>query len=94
MPLCPWTPVAVSPVGWASSPTVRHARRSIPGAGVEIYGAAKGLGPQTMHEVYGQVVTWAQSGELTFDVVKVQLSDIEIAWQRTDLRGTRLVIVP
>jgi hypothetical protein len=49
--------------------------------------AAKGLGPQTMHEVYSQVVTWAQSGELIFDMVKVPLSDIETAWQRSDLRA-------
>lgn len=47
-----------------------------------------------MQEAYGQVVTWARSGELTFDVAKVPLSDIETAWQRTDLRGSRLVIVP
>ncbi|GIF97055.1 hypothetical protein [Catellatospora citrea] len=46
-----------------------------------------------MHEAYTQVVTWAQSGELTFDVVRVPLSDIETAWQRTDLRGSRLVVV-
>ncbi|MFC7533292.1 zinc-binding alcohol dehydrogenase family protein [Actinoplanes sp. GCM10030250] len=63
-------------------------------SGVEIYGAAKGLDPETMQELYSQVVTWTHSGELTFDVVKVPLSDIEIAWQRTDLRGSRLVIVP
>ena len=30
----------------------------------------------------------------TFDVVKVPLSDIETAWQLTDLRGSRLVVVP
>ena len=47
-----------------------------------------------MNEVYGQIVSWTHSGELTFDVVKVPLSDIEIAWQRTDLRGSRLVVVP
>jgi NADPH:quinone reductase-like Zn-dependent oxidoreductase len=63
-------------------------------SGVEICGAAKGLGPQTMGEVYGQVVTWTQSGELTFDLEKVPLSDIETAWPRTDLRGRRLVVMP
>jgi hypothetical protein len=63
-------------------------------SGVEIYGAAKGLGPATMGEVYGQIVKWAQSGELTFDLEKVPLSDIETAWPRTDLRGRRLVVVP
>jgi hypothetical protein len=39
-------------------------------------------------------VKWAQSGQLTFDVEKVPLTDIETAWQRTDLRGKRLVVVP
>jgi hypothetical protein len=55
---------------------------------------AKGLDPQTMQEMYSQVVTWTQSGQLTFDLVKVPLSDIETAWQRTDLRGSRLVVTP
>ena len=70
------------------------AAASLRTSGVEIYGAAKGLGPQTMGEVYGQIVTWAQSGELTFDLAKVPLSDIETAWTRTDLRGRRLVVMP
>ena len=43
-----------------------------------------------MADAYGQVVTWAQTGELTFDLETVPLSDIEAAWQRTDLRGQRL----
>lgn len=55
------------------------AAESLRTSGVEIYGAAKGLNPQTMQEVYGQIMTWTQSGELTFDVVKVPLSDIETA---------------
>jgi hypothetical protein len=63
-------------------------------SGVEIYGAAKGLSPAAMGEVYGQIVRWAQAGELTFDLEKVPLSEIETAWQRTDLRGGRLVAMP
>ena len=70
------------------------AAESLRTSGVEIYGAAKGLTPETMNEVYGQIVTWTQSGTLTFDVVKVPLRDVETAWQRTDLRGSRLVVVP
>jgi hypothetical protein len=34
------------------------------------------------------------SGELTFDVERVPLADVESAWQRTDLLGRRLVVVP
>ncbi|SNS98125.1 hypothetical protein SAMN05421812_102611 [Asanoa hainanensis] len=70
------------------------AAESLRTSGIEICGAAKGLSPETMQEVYGQVVTWTRSGVLTFDVVRVPLSDIETAWQRTDLRGSRLVVLP
>jgi NADPH:quinone reductase-like Zn-dependent oxidoreductase len=72
---------------------------TLPGAsmrtsGLEIVGASKGLNAETMPQVYEQVLTWTRAGELTFDLEKVPLSDIETAWQRTDLRGKRLVIVP
>ena len=60
---------------------------------MEIYGAARGLG-EAMGEVYAQVVAWTRSGELTFAVETVPLSDIGTAWRRTDLRGRRLVVIP
>ena len=81
-------------VGESAGRTLALAAESLRTSGVEICGAAKGLGPETMGEAYGQVVAWTQSGELTFDVLTVPLSDIESAWQRTDLRGRRLVVVP
>jgi NADPH:quinone reductase-like Zn-dependent oxidoreductase len=87
-------PTRLIQIGESAGAGLVLAAESLRTSGVEIYGAAKGLGPQTMQEVYGQVVTWTQSGELTVDVVKVPLSDIETAWQRTDLRGSRLVVMP
>jgi NADPH:quinone reductase-like Zn-dependent oxidoreductase len=87
-------PTRVIQVGESAGPGLSVAAASLRTSGVEIYGAAKGLNPETMGDVYGQVVKWAQSGELTFDLEKVPLSDIEAAWQRTDLRGRRLVVVP
>ena len=45
-----------------------------------------------MGSVYAQVVGWACSGELA--VEKVPLGDVESAWQRTDLRGRRIVVIP
>jgi len=87
-------PTRVIQIGESAGSALTIAAESLRTSGVEIYGAAKGLDPQTMGQVYGQIVTWAQSGELTFDVTRVPLSDIETAWQRTDLRGTRLVVVP
>ena len=87
-------PTRVIQVGEAAVATLALAAESLRTSGVEIYGAAKGLGPDTMGEVYGQIVQWARSGDLTFDVETVPLSDVETAWQRTDLRGKRLVVLP
>jgi hypothetical protein len=47
-----------------------------------------------MANAYNQVVQWARDGALTFDTEKMPLSQIETAWQRTDLRGKRLVVLP
>jgi hypothetical protein len=47
---------------------------------------------ETMGSVYAQVVGWARSGELA--VEKVPLGDVESAWQRADLRGRRIVVIP
>jgi len=87
-------PTRLIQIGESAGAGLVLAAESLRTSGVELYGAAKGLDPQTMHELYSQVVAWTQSGELTFDVIKVPLSDIETAWQRTDLRGRRLVVVP
>ncbi|GAA3837207.1 zinc-binding alcohol dehydrogenase family protein [Sphaerisporangium flaviroseum] len=87
-------PTRVVQIGESAGTELALAASSLRTSGVEIYGAAKGLGPQTMDEVYQQIVTWTRSGELTFDVEKVPLSDIETAWQRTDLKGRRLVVMP
>ena len=80
-------------VGESDGSELTVGAESLRTSGVEIYGAAKGLGPETMGEVYGQVVEWARSGELSFDLEQVPLSDIDTAWRRTDLRGKRLVVV-
>jgi NADPH:quinone reductase-like Zn-dependent oxidoreductase len=87
-------PTRLIQIGESASGALLVAAESLRTSGVEIYGAAKGLNPETMNEAYGQIMNWTKSGELTFDVVKVPLSDIESAWQRTDLRGSRLVVVP
>jgi NADPH:quinone reductase-like Zn-dependent oxidoreductase len=87
-------PTRLIQVGESAGPTLTLAADSLRTSGVEIYGASRGLDAATMGEVYGQIVQWAQTGALTFDLEKVPLSQIETAWQRTDLRGKRLVVVP
>ena len=64
-------PTRLIQVGESAGAALTLAAESLRTSGVEIYGAAKGLSSQTMHEVYSQVVAWAQTGELTFDMVKV-----------------------
>lgn len=87
-------PTRLIQIGESAGAGLTLAAESLRTSGVEIYGAAKGLGPQTIQEAYGRVVTWARSGELTFDVLTVPLSEIETAWRRTGLRGRRLVVLP
>jgi len=87
-------PTRLIQIGESAGGSLVVAAESLRTSGVEICGAARGLNPEIMNEMFGQIVSWTQSGELTFDVVTVPLSDIESAWQRTDLRGSRLVVVP
>ncbi|MEV0162794.1 quinone oxidoreductase family protein [Nonomuraea fuscirosea] len=87
-------PTRVVQVGESAGARLTLSADSLRTSGVEIYGAARNLDPGTMGEVYGRIVAWTRSGELTFAVEKVPLSAVESAWRRTDLRGRRLVVVP
>jgi NADPH:quinone reductase-like Zn-dependent oxidoreductase len=84
----------IAQVGESAGAAVTVAAESLRTSGVEFYAAAKGLNAAAIAEVYAQIVAWARNGELTFDLERTALRDIEAAWQRTDLRGRRLVIVP
>jgi hypothetical protein len=56
--------------------------------------AGKGLDGQAVADAYGQIVQWTRDGKLVVGIDRTPLSDIETAWQRTDLGGRRLVITP
>jgi hypothetical protein len=68
--------------------------RSVRTSDLEIYGVAKGLDGQNVADSYGQIVQWARDGKLIVAVERTALSEIETAWQRTDIKGRRLVIIP
>jgi NADPH:quinone reductase-like Zn-dependent oxidoreductase len=85
-------PTRVVQVGESAGPTLTLAAESLRTSGVEIYGAAKGLDGPTIMEAYNQILQWARNGDLTFDLERTPLSEIKSAWQRTDLRGRRLVV--
>jgi hypothetical protein len=87
-------PTRLVQVGESAGPALTVAAASLRTSGVELYGAARGLDPAVMAEVYGQIVRWAQAGTLTFEAEQVPLSEIEAAWRRPGPRGSRLVAVP
>jgi NADPH:quinone reductase-like Zn-dependent oxidoreductase len=87
-------PTRLIQVGEAAGPVITLAAESLRTSGVEIYGVARGLNQAMINNAYDQVVQWARNGALTFDIEKMPLSQIEKAWQRTDLGGKRLVIIP
>ena len=87
-------PTRLIQIGESAGATLTLPAASLRTSGVEIYGAARGFDPDTMARLYAQVVGWAQSGELAFDLETVPLSDIAAAWQRTGSTGRRLVVIP
>lgn len=86
-------PTRLVQIGEAAGPDLRLPAAALRTSGLELYGAARNLAAG-MAEAYGQVVEWIRGGELAVDVTTMPLSRITEAWQRTDLRGSRLVIVP
>jgi NADPH:quinone reductase-like Zn-dependent oxidoreductase len=67
---------------------------SVRTSGLEIYGVSKGLDGPAVADAYNQIVRWTRDGKLIIGIERTPLSDIETAWERTDLRGKRLVITP
>jgi NADPH:quinone reductase-like Zn-dependent oxidoreductase len=92
--LKPARPTRLVHVGESAGPALTLAAGGLRTSGVELDGAAKGLDGATMMGAHDQVVQWARDGTLTFDLEQVPLSQIETAWQPTDLRGRRLVVLP
>jgi len=87
------SPTRLVQIGESAGPAITLPADAIRTSGLELYGAARNLAAG-MATAYGQVVDWIRSGALTVDVTAMPLSRIADAWQRTDLRGSRLVIVP
>lgn len=81
-------------IGEVAGPEATLPAAALRTSGVEIVGAATNLDAARVAEALDQVLNWTRAGELRFDIEKVPLSDIEAAWQRTDLHGARLVVMP
>ncbi|MFJ4651158.1 zinc-binding alcohol dehydrogenase family protein [Nocardia sp. NPDC088792] len=88
------TPIRLVQIGESAGPTATISAEALRTSGVEIYGAARNADPAAIGAGYLQVVEWARDGRLTFEIEQVPLTEVETAWQRTDLRGKRLVVTP
>ena len=81
-------------IGEMAGPKISLAAEALRTSGLEILGAGGGLTPEAIAEGTHQVWEWIQAGKLQADIEQVPLKDVESAWQRTDVYGKRLVIVP
>ena len=86
-------PTRLVQLGESAGASMRLEANAVRTSGLEIYGGAKNI-TTGMEQAYQQVVEWIRGGDLVMDLTRMPLSQIETAWQRTDLRGSRLVIVP
>jgi len=82
-------------IGEMAGPTISLSAAALRSSGVEIYGSGGGSVPHTaIFETFPQLWALAAGGKLRIDTEPVPLAEIESAWQRNDLPGRRLVIVP
>lgn len=82
-------------IGEMAGPTISLSAAALRSSGIEIYGSGGGSIPHTaIFEAFPQVWALAASGILHIDTEPVPLAEIENAWQRHDLPGRRLVIIP
>ena len=82
-------------IGEMAGPIISLPAAALRSSGLEIYGSGGGSIPrEVIVEAVPQVMALAARGALRVDTEVVPLAEIEHAWQRTDLDGRRLVIIP
>lgn len=83
-------------IGEMAAPTITLPASALRSTGLEIYGSGGGgiIPPKAIIDAFPQVWALAADGKLQIDVEPVPLADIENAWQRQDLQGRRLVVIP
>ncbi len=82
-------------IGEMAGRTISLAAAALRSSGLEIYGSGGGSIPyQAIFDTFPQVWALAASGKLHIETEPVPLVNIERAWQREDVHGRRLVIIP
>jgi hypothetical protein len=82
-------------IGEMAGPTIALAAAALRSTGLELYGSGGGSVPhEAIFEAFPQVWALASGGKLRIKTEPIPLADVEHAWQRRDLDGRRLVLVP
>ena len=82
-------------IGEMAGPIISLPAAALRSSGIEIYGSGGGSIPHTaIFDAFPKVWALATDGKLRIDIETVPLADVERAWQRNDLSGRRLVIIP
>jgi NADPH:quinone reductase-like Zn-dependent oxidoreductase len=81
-------------IGEMAGSTISLPADSLRTSGLEIIGGGAGLTPEAIAEGTNMVWDWLKEGKLRLDIIQMPLRDIKNAWERTDLHGKRIVIVP
>src|SRR5216684_4439144 len=89
------TRIRLVEIGEMAGPTIALSAAALRSSGLELYGSGGGSVPhEAIFEAFTQVWALATGGKLRIKTEPVPLADVESAWQRRDLDGRRLVIVP
>jgi NADPH:quinone reductase-like Zn-dependent oxidoreductase len=82
-------------IGEMAGPILRLPAEAVRSSGLEVMGSGGGsIPPAAIFETLPRLWELAAKGELRVDVEPVPLPDVQAAWQRSDLGGRRLVLVP
>jgi hypothetical protein len=82
-------------IGAMAGPTIALSAAALRSSGLALYGSGGGCAPrEAIFEAFPQVWALASGGKLRIKTEPIRLADVESAWQRRDLDGRRLVLVP
>src|SRR5256886_7718843 len=83
-------------IGEMAGPTISLSAAALRSSGLELYGSGGGGSmPHTaIIDAFPQLLALAADGTLHIDTEPVALADVEHGWQREDVRGRRIVLIP
>jgi len=83
-------------IGEMAGPTISLSAAALRSSGLELYGSGGGGSmPHTaIIDAFPQLWALAADGTLHIDTEPVALADVEHGWQREDVRGRRIVLIP